>query len=136
MAAQPATSTIFFDGSCPLCRAEIDYYRRADQQAALCFIDISQADAATPEGVTRERALARFHVQARDGRVLSGAAAFIEVWARLPGWRWAARLAALPGAVALLELGYRISLPTRPFLARLVAHFIPPQPGGGRDARE
>jgi hypothetical protein len=38
-----------------------------------------------------------------DGRVLSGAAAFVEVWTRLPKWRWAARAASLPGAIPALD---------------------------------
>jgi predicted DCC family thiol-disulfide oxidoreductase YuxK len=61
----------------------------------------------------------RFHVRASDGRVLSGAAAFVEVWTRLPKWRWAARAASLPGMLAVLELGYRMFLPVRPFISRL-----------------
>jgi hypothetical protein len=75
--------------------------------------------AVTPEGVTHHRAMERFHVRASDGRVLSGAAAFVEVWARLPGWRWAARAASLPGMMVLLELAYRMFLPVRPFISRL-----------------
>jgi hypothetical protein len=59
----------------------------------------------------------RFHVRAGDGALLSGAAAFVEVWARLPRWGWAARAAALPGMLALLELSYRLFLPARPALA-------------------
>jgi len=111
-------STVYFDGSCPLCRAEIGYYRRKDQVGALCFVDISEAGAVTPEGITQQRAMKRFHVRASDGRVLSGAAAFVEVWARLPRWRWAARAASLPGALIALEWGYRIFLPVRPFISR------------------
>ena len=43
-----------------------------------------------------------------------------EVWARFPRWRWAARAAALPGAMAALEFGYSVFLPIRPFVSRLV----------------
>jgi len=111
-------STVYFDGSCPLCRAEIGYYRREDQGRALCFVDVSETAAVPPDGITRERAMQRLHVRARDGRVLSGAAAFVEVWARLPRWRWAARAASLPGALVALEWGYRIFLPVRPFVSR------------------
>ncbi len=111
-------STVYFDGSCSLCRAEIGYYRRKDQDHALCFVDISETGAVPPEGITQERAMKRFHVRASDGRVLSGAAAFVEVWTRLPRWRWAARLAGLPGVTPLLEVGYRLFLPIRPYLSK------------------
>jgi predicted DCC family thiol-disulfide oxidoreductase YuxK len=111
-------STVYFDGSCSLCRAEIGYYRRKDQDHSLCFVDISETSAAPPEGVSQERAMKRFHVRASYGRVLSGAAAFVEVWTHLPRWRWAASAASLPGALIALEWGYRFFLPVRPFISR------------------
>jgi predicted DCC family thiol-disulfide oxidoreductase YuxK len=121
---QPAPSTVYFDGSCPLCRAEIGYYRRRDDTGALCFVDVSRPAAEVPEGLSRRQAMARFHVRAADGRVLSGAAAFVAVWDRLPAWRWAARAAALPGVLPVLELGYRLFLPLRPALSRLFGAFL------------
>ncbi len=66
----------------------------------------------------------RFQVRASDGRVLSGAAAFVEVWTHLPKWRWAARAASLPGTLAALELGYRMFLPVRPFISRLFGRVL------------
>ena len=117
-------STVYFDGSCPLCRAEIGYYRREDQVGALCFVDISEAGTTPPEGVTQQRAMKRFYVRASDGRVLSGAAAFVEVWTRLPRWRWAARTASLPGALATLELGYRMFLPVRRFISHVFGRVL------------
>ena len=118
MESQLPKSTVYFDGSCPLCRAEIGYYQRKDQYSALCFVDISEPGGIPPEGITQERAMKRFHVRASDGRVLSGAAAFVEVWTRLPRWRWAARLAGLPAVTHLLEVGYRLFLPIRPYLSK------------------
>ena len=117
-------STVYFDGSCSLCRAEIGYYRREDQDRALCCVDISETGAIPPEGITQERAMKRFHVRASDGRVLSGAAAFVEVWTRLPRWRWAARAASLPGALIALEWGYRLFLPVRPFISRFFGRVL------------
>ncbi|MSP43318.1 MAG: DUF393 domain-containing protein [Alphaproteobacteria bacterium] len=118
MGSQLSKSTVFFDGSCPLCRAEIRYYRREDQYGALCFVDISETGGIPPEGITQERAMKRFHVRASNRRVLSDAATFVEVWTRLPRWRWAARLAGLPGVTPLLEVGYRLFLPIRPYLSK------------------
>jgi len=117
--APSCPSTVYFDGSCPLCRAEIDYYRRKDDAGALCFVDVSQSPDTLAEGLTRQAAMERFHVRAPDGQLLSGAVAFVAVWQRLPAWRWAARAAALPGALRILELGYRLFLPVRPVLSRL-----------------
>ena len=118
MTTEPARSTVYFDGACPLCRTEIDYYRRRDRAGALCFVDVSEDSAATPADLDRARALQRFHVRLEDGRLASGAAAFVEVWRRLPGWRIAARAAALPGVLAMLELGYRLFLLLRPGISR------------------
>ena len=50
--------------------------------------------------LSRQQALARFHVRRADGRLVSGAAAFVSLWQQLPRWRWAARLAGLPGVDA------------------------------------
>jgi predicted DCC family thiol-disulfide oxidoreductase YuxK len=100
-----------------LCRAEIGIYHRNDRDGALCFVDISAESASVPAGLARRRALERFHVRNEKGQLFSGAAAFAEVWDRLPGWRWAARMAGFPGAMAALELGYRLFLPIRPFLS-------------------
>lgn len=110
--------TVFYDGSCPLCRAEIDLYRRHDADGRVCFVDVSAADAALDSRLTSEAAMARFHVRAEDGALRSGAAAFVTLWSVLPAWRLAARVARLPGVTPLLELGYRAFLPARPFLSR------------------
>ena len=98
-----AKTVIFFDGSCPLCRSEVGIYRKSDVLGALCLIDVSKASATLPKLLNREKAMSRFHVMARDGRMLSGAAAFIEVWQLLRGWRWAAKIAALAGLTSALE---------------------------------
>ena len=119
MQTESSKSTIYFDGSCPLCQAEIAHYRGTDRAGALCFVDVSATDASLPDGLTRVQAMERFHARDRNGQLLSGAAAFVEVWSRLPTWRWAARAAALPGAMSALEGGYRLFLQIRPFIARL-----------------
>ncbi|MBS7538016.1 thiol-disulfide oxidoreductase DCC family protein [Ancylobacter lacus] len=122
--------TVYYDGGCPLCRAEIAHYRRQEGAHRVAFTDVSDTGCQPGPDLDRATALARFHVRDREGRLVSGAAAFVRVWATLPRWRWAARLARLPGATALLEAGYRAFLPLRPRLARLVRRF-----GGGSGPR-
>lgn len=110
--------TVFYDGSCPLCRAEIDLYRRQDGEGRVCFVDVSAPDASLDPRLTPSTAMARFHVRAADGALRSGAAAFVTLWSAIPSWRLAALIARVPGVMPLLELGYRAFLPVRPFLSR------------------
>ncbi|HEY8566946.1 MAG TPA: DUF393 domain-containing protein [Beijerinckiaceae bacterium] len=110
--------TVYYDGTCPLCRAEIDHYRRCEGAERLAFVDV--ATEAPGEGLSRAQALARFHVRGPDGSLVSGAAAFARLWRGLPRWRWAGRLVAAPLVLPLAELAYKASLPLRPRLARLL----------------
>lgn len=113
------TLTVLYDGACPLCRREIAVYQGLPASAPVCFADVSDPATALPAGQPREALLARFHVQRADGRLIDGAAAFVALWARLPGWRWLARLARVPGVTGLMELSYRTFLRVRPRLQRL-----------------
>ncbi len=112
-----APLTVYYDGACPLCRREIGLYRGLPSDGALCFVDV--ADPAQPLPAAREQLLERFHVAHPDGRLDSGARAFLALWAALPGWRWLARLGALPGVTPLLEAAYRVFLRVRPAMQRL-----------------
>jgi predicted DCC family thiol-disulfide oxidoreductase YuxK len=110
--------TVFYDGSCPLCQREIALYKALPSSESLGFLDVSHTDA-LPTGFTREQLLARFHVRDSAGQTHSGARAFLALWAVLPGWRWLARLGALPGMPEILERLYRVFLRVRPMMQRL-----------------
>lgn len=108
--------TVYYDGACPLCLAEIGHYKAQAGAEKIEFVDA--ATDALPDDLDRDTALGRFHVRRADGSLVSGAAGFAEVWNGLPSWRWAARIAAIPGVLWILELGYRGFLPLRPYLSR------------------
>ena len=114
--------TVLYDGACPLCRREIAVYRDLTPTQPLEFRDISSPastqSAQLPIGVSQQELLARFHVRHADGRLESGARAFIALWERLPYWRWLARLGRLPGMTALMEAVYRGFLRVRPTMQR------------------
>lgn len=114
-----AAVTVLYDGACPLCRREIGVYRGLDALQPVAWCDVSAPDAALPDGGTRDAYLARFHVQMADGKILSGAAAFVALWSVLPGWRWLGRLGRLPGMMPILEATYRLFLKVRPRMQRL-----------------
>lgn len=114
--------TVYHDGACPLCRAEIAHYRRCEGAERLTFVDVGSdgADDGLGPGLDRASARRRFHVRDADGRLRSGAAAFARLWLALPRWRWLGRIAAPPPVLPLAEIAYRLSLRLRPRLARLV----------------
>lgn len=111
-------TTIYYDGDCPLCTAEIAYYERRDTNGAFRLVNVADPNSALPAGTVRTEALARFHVVTEGESVVSGAAAFVEVWRKIPGWRWLARLARIPGVTMAMEGVYRIFLPLRPLFVR------------------
>ncbi len=106
-----------FDGSCPLCRREVAVYQSMAPLQTVSWQDVSQ-DAANLSQTEQARYMARFHVRLADGRVLSGAAAFVALWLVMPGWRWLGRIGRLPGVTPVLERAYRGFLHLRPFLQR------------------
>jgi predicted DCC family thiol-disulfide oxidoreductase YuxK len=109
--------TVYFDGSCPMCRAEIAIYRRLPQSAVIDWVDVSSG----PDlggALSCEAAMARFHVRDPQGRLYSGAAAFSQMWRLFPGWRWLGWLSAVPPMSWLFELAYRLFLPVRPRLQK------------------
>ena len=126
----PDTLTVLYDGECPLCRREIAHVKGLAQRhgdSRLCFLDISQqVEGYTALKEDRAALLARFHVQRADGSRLDGAAAFVAMWEHLPGWRWLARLAKIPGMITLLEAAYGGFLKPRPTLQG-IAHRLEKQ---------
>jgi predicted DCC family thiol-disulfide oxidoreductase YuxK len=106
--------TVYFDGSCPMCRREIAVYRRLPQAASVDWVDVSTG--AELGSLSCAQAMARFHVRDRQGRLFSGAAAFSRMWRLFPGWRWLGWLSAWPPFSWLFEGAYRLFLPLRPRL--------------------
>ena len=111
--------TIFYDGSCPLCTAEIGHYKKADTNGDLNCVDVSSTKFEGDTMITRQAAMARFHIRLADGQQFSGARGFVEVWRTIPSWQWLAKLSDLPSVLPVLEHIYGFSLRMRPFAVRL-----------------
>lgn len=91
---------VYYDASCPLCRAEIGALAEADSGGALHLVDCSAPsfdDAAAREaGVAREAMMAALHARDADGRWHVGVDAFVALYravgiesvARLWGHPW------------------------------------------------
>ena len=99
---------VFYDGACPLCRREIEHYRRIDRTGSLGWVDISREPVRLRRyGLTVEQAMRRFHVLDRYGRWQTGVAAFVELWSHLPYYRRLASLVRMLRLERPLESVYR-----------------------------
>lgn len=101
---------ILYNDTCPVCRFEIDGYRKLAerQDLPMRFDPVARAG---DWGMTADTAARRLHVLV-DGRLLSGMAAFRAIWATLPQWRWAARVTGWPMIRPLMDVLYdRVAAP-------------------------
>lgn len=85
---------VLYNETCPVCRTEIDAYRRRAAAQGLP-IRFDALDRAEDWGLTPDQAARQLHVW-QDGRVLTGIEAFRALWSAMPGWRWLARVTGWP----------------------------------------
>ena len=124
MGSKPAFSKaeVYFDGACPLCRWEIDTYRKLDRAQAVDWVDVHAVSSDTDLGpdLDRTTALARFHVRTEAGDLLEGGRAFAYLWTRMPRTRWLGVVFSRPPLVWVLVAAYPVFLKVRPVLQVLV----------------
>jgi predicted DCC family thiol-disulfide oxidoreductase YuxK len=110
--------TVWFDGDCPLCRAEIALYQRLDEKAGrIAFLDLA-GERSCP--INRADMLARFHAQETGGPLISGAKAFAAMWKQVTPFQPLGYLAQLPLILPVLDCLYGWFLKVRPRLQSLM----------------
>lgn len=81
--------TLFYDGTCPLCVAEMDQLRHFNTQGSLHFEDITQSDFAHryPD-IDPAAASAILHGKLEDGTLLLGLDVTHKAWSMVGKKRW------------------------------------------------
>ncbi|MDC0662792.1 thiol-disulfide oxidoreductase DCC family protein [Marinobacter sp. SS21] len=104
------TLTVYYDGACPRCVEDRDWYRRRAGVTGddVVWFDITGREAELQAaGVDPELALRQLHVRDAAGRLHRELDAYILLLARLPRYRALARLMGLPVIRPLLSWLYR-----------------------------
>lgn len=110
--------TIFHDGSCPLCRLDIENLRSRDDKGRLRFIDIAAPDfEPTPYGLTLEEFAAQIRGQLPDGTMLTGMEVFRRAY-RAVGLSWLVAPANWGPLKAPADALYRLFARHRPSISR------------------
>lgn len=93
----PPAIRVLYNGACPVCRAEIHHYAAYAERnrLPLAFDDIAGTDL-SDWGLDADQATRRLHVRNETGALLSGLPAFRALWARMPRYRWLARVTGWP----------------------------------------
>ena len=112
---------VFFDGQCPLCSREIYFYKQQEGSSSIEWIDLAEENFdKLPSGLNQEIAMSKFHVVTANGKLVSGGEAFSSLWLSLPKFEWAGRLFKYSLIASILEVAYKVFLPCRPILQRLL----------------
>lgn len=110
--------TVFYNGACPICRAEITHYKGLAARDTLVWRDLAdKPDALAAYELTPAQAKRRLYTADADGALYCGVDSFIGIWERLPRYRWLARLTRLPGFYTLAGVLYeRLAVPVLAWL--------------------
>lgn len=114
--------TVFYDGACSVCAAEMTHYRRKNHGGRLVFVDIGAPDFdSTPYGINLADFMAQMHAIDDAGCVYRGVEAFWAIWQAFPAstpYGFLGTLVMLPGVNTLARLGYRGFARIRKYLPR------------------
>ena len=70
--------TVYFDGQCPLCTREIQFYQRQRGAKNVNWVDVTKVGVLDlPFGLKQEDALARFHIVNANGQLFQVAKLFL-----------------------------------------------------------
>ena len=98
---------IFFNNSCSICRSEINVYKKQGIEQ-LEWVDITNnKDAERDTKKTDKDLLRRLHVKS-DGKIYSGAEAFIVLWKRIPKFKLLSKILSTPVIFHIFSITYEI----------------------------
>ena len=118
-AGDPARAAeVFYDGACPVCSREIDTYRKVISEDRVTWSDVSAAGDMVTDHLSRQDALARFHVRRANGQIVSGAGAFLAIWRNVGKLRWLAIALDRQPFLWIGDLLYGVFLRFRPLWRR------------------
>ena len=98
---------VYFNNSCKICKAEIDLYKK-EKIDQINWIDITNNKKAKIETKKNYKQLIRrLHVE-KDGKIFSGAKAFLLVWKNIPKYRILYSIFSLPIIFQIFSVTYEI----------------------------
>ena len=111
--------TLYFDGLCVVCSAEINHYKKMKGSENIHFVDIADPSFnAKKENLDPQKINIELHAKDAHGKLHVGVDAFILIWSRLDKLNWLSRLAKNSVINKFLQLNYSLFVKIRPYLPR------------------
>lgn len=107
--SEPIMIKVFYDDRCPLCRREIEYYKKQTPDNIIDWLGISQnTNTLEKYGISYIDSLKILHAINANKKMVYGVDAFILIWQQLRGWRWLAKFVQLPIVYQMTNGIYKI----------------------------
>ena len=99
---------VYYNNSCKICKAEIDLYRK-EKIDQINWVDITNNQTAKIEtNKDYKQLLRRLHVE-KNGKIFSGAKAFLLVWKNIPKYKVLYFIFSLPIIFQTFSVVYEIA---------------------------
>ena len=98
---------VYYNNSCKICKAEIDLYRK-EKIDQINWVDITNNQTAKIEtNKDYKQLLRRLHVE-KNGKIFSGAKAFLLVWKNIPKYKILYSIFSLPIIFQIFSISYEV----------------------------
>ena len=98
---------VYFNNSCKICRTEINLYKKENIKG-IKWVDITNNSQAEKETLKNDKALLRrLHIKEKN-KVFEGAEAFLQVWKKIPKYKFLYNFFKLPIIFTIFKYVYEI----------------------------
>ena len=98
---------VFYDGACPICLKEINYYKKIAAPKIFDWIDINSVDnMKSLYNIDSIDALKVMHVIDHFGKIHKGVNAFVIIWSCLEKWKYLACVVKWPVVFQMVKMFY------------------------------
>ena len=105
---------VFYDGSCKLCRNEIQFYSKKIAKDKFEWINIVEDKKEVKcSGVSKKELLSKLHIIKSDGTIYTGMEAFREIWREIKFLKFLDFLLKFKLFHLIASFAYKIWLKTR-----------------------
>ena len=84
---------VYFNGSCNICNAEINHYKKIKNEIE--YVDISEIKDEHVANLSKDKLFRRMHVY-HQGILYSGSESFLVMWSQMKKWKLLSRILSLP----------------------------------------